>query len=107
MGTVTIRNVNDIYPIVGNGKFQLIVVAVFCLAIIPANIQQFTIYFIAFNPDWKYSNGSMMSNFTGSISSSSTNYGSRCNIARSDWIYVEPKEFSIVTEVNFVLICNI
>ena len=96
---VTIKTADDIYPIIGDGWYQFAIIAIGCLGTLPLAMQEFIIFFLAYNPGWKCSPGNNACNYNQTILSTSKEYKARCQLNRSDWNFVAPPTFSIVTEV--------
>ena len=86
------------------GKMQIILQIMFCIMMLPATYQTLLLTFAANNPDWKCTGLSAECNNTNTIFNSSHDfYERRCKFEnRSSWEFVQPKKFSIVTEVYFV-----
>ena len=98
--------VDEILPFVGEfGRFQIIVEALLCIAIIPQTLQVLIMYFAAQPSPWKCvlnaANNATACTFpqSQSFSSGHTNYTARCKMPRADWEFVKPKDFSIITQV--------
>ena len=96
-------NVDDYLKHIGEfGKKQVILQAMFCFLIIPSTYQKFIGTFVGSNPAWRCTGLSSECNYTRSISFKIGDdfYNGRCSMKnRSSWEFVEPKKFSIVTEV--------
>ena len=95
-----INDINEIYGIIGDGKYQLYIVIIACVVTFPIGVQEFIVFFLAFNPGWKCRNGSMSCIYNITILPTDTLDKQRCNLNTSDWIYAADKKFSIVTEVS-------
>ena len=96
--------VDEILPFVGEfGRFQIIVEALLCIAIIPQTLQVLIMYFAAQPSPWKCALGNSTTACTfpqnQSFSSGNANYTARCKMPRRDWEFVKPKDFSIITQV--------
>merc|ERR1719428_861482 len=90
--------VDDMLSLVnGFGPFQWTFIAAFWLMILPASFQVLIMYFLALQPHWRCSTNSSVCTSNKTFKSSN-NY--RCSIPRSDWEYVEPRHYSIVTEFD-------
>ena len=94
-------DVDQILPHVGEyGRFQIMLQSMLCVAMIPQTLQILLMYFAAYNPPWRCVFNSTDCPMNGTFSSSSKQYDFRCSIPRSEWEYKQPKDFSIVTQVN-------
>lgn len=99
------------------GKFQILLVLLFCLIIIPSTYQTLIMSFVGSNPSWRCSGQHMGSNATtgntttlwnatsectikGEITNSHASYEDRCSMKRSSWEFTKRKEYSIVTDVR-------
>ena len=99
--SIIVDDINQVYALIGNGRYQLAVVILGCLATFPIGVQEFIIFFLAFNPGWKCADGSKICHFNTTILSTDRHrYGERCQMNRTDWLYAAEDNFSIVTEVN-------
>eukprot|EP00794_Sanderia_malayensis_P018702 gene18702-20590_t len=94
--------VDDILPFVGEfSRFQYILELLLCIAIIPQTLQVLIMYFAAQNPGWRCVANSTVCKFHNiTYTSSTSGYESRCNMPRGDWEFVQPKDYSIVTEFD-------
>ena len=98
--------VDDILPFVGEfSRFQIIIEILLCIAIIPQTLQVLIMYFAALKSPWRCVANSTSCTFplNQTFSADSANYDTRCKFSRSDWEFVEPKDFSIVTQVCFLM----
>ena len=96
--------VDEILPFVGEfSRFQIVVEILLCISIIPPTLQLLIMYFAALNSPWRCAANSTSCIFprNQTIGSDSADYKARCNMERSDWEFVVPKDFSIVTQVCF------
>ena len=95
-------NVDEYLGYIGEfGKRQIILQVLFCLMIIPATYQSLLLTFVANSPAWQCTGLSPECNRTDAVFTvSSDYYKQRCNfVNRSSWEFIQPKKFSIVTEV--------
>ena len=96
--------VDDILPYIGEfSRFQVVVETLLCISIVPRSLQVLIMYFAALNSPWRCAANSTKCTFprNQTFGSDSADYKARCDMARSDWEFVEPKDFSIVTQVWF------
>ena len=96
--------VDEILPFVGEfSRFQIVVEILFCIAMMPQTLQILIMYFAALNSPWRCAANSTRCTFprNQTFGSDSADYKARCDMERSDWEFVEPKDFSIVTQVCF------
>ena len=96
--------VDEILPFVGEfSRFQIVVEILLCISIIPPTLQLLIMYFAALNSPWRCAANSTSCIFprNQTFGSDSADYKARCDMERSDWEFVEPKDFSIVTQVCF------
>lgn len=96
------QNISDVIPLLGGfGRFQQLVTILICMMIFPSTFTILMMYFTAQNPPYK-----CVSNSTTCLSNttfeSSNPY--RCELARADWEFTEPKSYSIITQ--FDLFCE-
>ena len=47
MSVPNIQNVNDIYIVIGDGLYQVLVIGIICLTMVPAAIQQYIMVFLS------------------------------------------------------------
>ena len=87
-----IKNVNDIYPIFGDGKYQALSIAVVCLVMIPSSIHHFVMVFRAKSPEWT---SFIMRNDSSSLDD-------LCKLNDSQWKWKAPIDYSIVSEVSYI-----
>lgn len=89
-------SIEDMLPLVGEFKlFQWILDSMFCIMMIPSTLQVLIMYFAALNPTWRCAMNSTMCLSNATFTHEYNDI--RCSMARSDWEYTEPREFSIVT----------
>jgi len=92
--------VDEILPFVGEfSRFQIVVEILLCILIIPQTLQVLIMYFAALNSPWRCAANSTRCSFprNETFNTDSTDYKARCDMERSDWEFVESKDFSIVT----------
>ena len=97
-------DVDEILPFVGEfSRFQIIIEVLLMISIIPYTMPILIMYFAALNSPWRCAANSTMCTFptNQTFDSSSSQYEARCSMKRSDWEFVQPKDFSIVTQVCF------
>ena len=88
-------SIDEMIPYVGEFKrYQWRLGAMFCAAILPVAPQVLLMYFAALNPTWRCVENSTLCIYNGTLPSSNH---SRCSLARSEWEFTQPKEYSIVT----------
>ena len=95
-------SVDELLPFVGEfGKFQKLLVAFYCLAIIPTTFQILIMYFAALDSPWQCTPNSTVCTVNGTFTSSDKHfYEARCSMNRSDWQFTESIDFSIVTKFD-------
>ena len=92
-----VMNIDQILVKIGEfGRFQILMEAIQCFLQIPYTLMILLPYFTQDSPAWKCSTNSTKCNVTGELPSENK---LRCSIPRSEWDYVLPKEYSIVTQV--------
>ena len=85
-------------------KAQMLLVAMFCLIIIPSVYQTLIMSFAGNSPPWKCSGKSYECNSSSVYTiNDESSFKLRCNMSRASWEFVKNSEFSIVTEVCFFL----
>lgn len=85
-------------------KAQMLLVAMFCLIIIPSVYQTLIMSFAGNSPPWKCSRKSYECNSSSVYTiNDESSFKLRCNMSRASWEFVKNSEFSIVTEVCFFL----
>ena len=86
------------------GRMQVALVFIFCLLIIPPTYHTLIMSFAGSNPNWRCVANSTECNMTGEFSVlQEDDYYKRCDMKRSSWEFTQPKEFSIVTEVGWIV----
>ena len=85
----------------GFGKYQKLLDLLFSLMVIPCGYSTLVMYFAALNPKWKCTKNSTVCIQNGTFAKDDA---FRCQIPRSEWDYIEPQEYSIVTQ--FDLVCD-
>lgn len=104
-------NVDEYLGHIGEfGKMQQLLQVMFCLMIIPATYQTLLLTFVGNNPSWRCTGLHQECNQTGIVFDISNQfYQKRCEMEnRTSWEFVQPKRFSIVTEVTnclFLVVC--
>ena len=95
--TVTLR-AEEILTRVGEfGRFQKLVDVIVGLIYFFLSFQMLIMYFTTITPPWKCVSNSSTCLFNGTQHGEDTR---RCDIARSQWYYTEPTQYSIVTQFN-------
>ena len=94
---VDVTCANDIYPIIGDGIYQIIIIGVICLLMIPSGIPQFVMIFLSQTPEWV---------FVG-VRNNSSSQNDICKLNKSDWKWTRPVDYSIVSEVKYLSLCCI
>ena len=84
---------NDIYPIIGDGICQIIIVGVICLLMIPSGIPQFVMIFLSQTPEWVLVD----------VRNNSSSQNDLCKLNKSEWKWARPVDYSIVSEVKHSL----
>lgn len=98
MPTVREIHIDDILETVGGfGTFQFICLIAFCIMIIPATFQVLITNFVALKPRWRCLANSSKCTLNGTYDGSEN---TRCSIGREEWEFIEPKDFSIVTQFD-------
>ena len=97
--------IDEILHLVGNlERFQLILIALFCLMEFPNGLLIMSPYFTEENPAWTCVGNSSICQLNGTFSVGDNGYKLRCEMPRNAWKFVQPKEYSIVTEVGECII---
>ena len=94
--------VDDILPFVGElSRFQIVVEILLWISIIPQSLPVLIMYFAALSSPWRCVANSTSCKFprNQTFDADSVDYRARCSMERSDWEFVEEKDFSIVTQV--------
>ena len=100
-------DVDGMLPFVGEfARFQYVMEAMLCISIIPQTLQVLIMYFAAQNPGWRCASNSTVCKTNTTYTAGSSGYELRCDMARKDWEFAQPKDFSIVTQVCFYRICH-
>ena len=89
-----IQNVNDIYGVIGDGLYQVLVIGTIFLTMVPAAIQQYIMVFLSVTPTWIHESHPNTSNGT---------LDRLCRLNNSEWRWENQIEFSIVSEVCYHL----
>ena len=64
MSVPDIQNVNDIYGVIGDGLYQVLVIGTIFLTMVPAAIQQYIMVFLSVTPTWIHESHPNTSNGT-------------------------------------------
>ena len=88
--TIHIKNVNDIYPIIGDGIYQVLIIGMICLAMLPTSMQNFQMLFLSISPEWVFSG----------TSNSSSSLDVICSLNSSRWEWKTPIDKTIISKVN-------
>ena len=94
--------VDDILPFVGEfSRFQIIVEVLLCFIMIPQTLQNLIMYFAALNSPWRCVANSTVCTFpqNRTFSAEDDGYTARCSMNRGGWQFVEPQDYSIMTQV--------
>ena len=96
-------SIDEMLTAVGEyGRFQKMVNVMFCAIMFPSVFPLVLPYFVVKNPRWRCApNSTFCRNDNDTFSSTNS---SRCEIPRTEWEYVTPRSYSIVTE--FDLVCD-
>ena len=93
--------IDEILNLVGNlGRFQLTLITLLCLMEFPNGLLIMSPYFTEENPAWTCVANNSICQLNGTFSVGDEDYRSRCGMPRSAWKFVQPKDFSIVTQVS-------
>ena len=104
-GEVAFLDVDDILKRIGQfGVYQIFLVGLLCLLMVPVTYHSLIMAFIANNPPWRCAmNNNTQCNSTGMFDINHDFYGERCSMDRSSWEYTKPRTFSMVTEVRKIM----
>ena len=92
------RNVEELLDdLKSYGRYQKILNIMLAILYVPASFQIMIMYFIAVQPKWRCLGNSSLC-FSTKVHPSSNM--SRCNIPRHHWEYVEPKDYSLITDLD-------
>ena len=98
---VILLDVDDILKKIGQfGLYQIFLVGILCLLMVPVTYHSLIMAFIGNNPSWRCAVNSTQCNSTGIFDLNHDFYGARCSMNRSSWEYTTPRTFSMVTEVK-------
>ena len=97
MSVPNIQNVNDIYGVIGDGLYQILIIGIICLTMVPAAIQQYIMVFLSITPTWIHESRPNTSNSA---------LDRLCRLNNSEWRWEKQIEFSIVSEVCYHLDYN-
>ena len=93
---------DEMMPLVGAfGKYHWLLEVSLCVMMLPQAFQLLIMYFAALEPPWRCVANSSICVFIGTLSGKND---SRCRMSRSEWEFVEPTEYSVVT--TFDLYCE-
>ena len=93
---------DEILPYVGEfGRFQIILLSMFCFALTPMTFHTLIMYFAALNPAWECVPGDSICTTNGTFLADNN---ARCSMPRESWRYTQPETYSIVTQ--FDLYCS-
>ena len=100
-GPITL-NIDGFLQVVGEyGKFQKILTVILGLMLFPFKFVIFILFFTSMEPEWRCVANSSRCLLNGTFTSQD---GLRCRMPKSEWEYVQPKEYSII--VAFDLACG-
>ena len=104
-GEVAFLDVDDILKKIGQfGVYQIFLVGLLCLLMVPVTYHSLIMAFIANNPPWRCAmNNNTQCNSTEMFDINHDFYGERCSMDRSSWEYTKPRTFSMVTEVRKIM----
>ena len=88
--TIHIKDVNDIFPIIGDGIYQVLAIGMIGLAMLPTSMQTFHMVFLSIYPEWVFSG---TSNFSSSLDVI-------CGLNSSRWEWKSPIDKTIISKVN-------
>ena len=105
--TIKVNSIDEILPYVGEfGKYQIMMVSMLSTMILASGFPILIMYFAGQNPAWKCVHNSTVCNLNGTFESGDDNYEFRCSIPRKDWQFTQPKDYSIVTQVNLDILTS-
>ena len=83
----------------GYGPYQWMLDAIFSIIQLPQTFQILIMYFAALSPTWQCA-----ANSTSCLSNATFASGdrSRCAMKREDWVYTQPRDFSVATQYDLV-----
>ena len=95
-------DVDEILRHVGQtNKFHIILEILLCASLVPTTMTILIPYFAQYNPSWRcVGRNSSICNMKEIMTPSHPNYQDRCRMSRSEWMFTEPKDYSIVTQVG-------
>lgn len=94
----TVKESNDVIALIGNGKYQVVVLLVGQLVIFACSMQEFILNFVALDGGWECRINSTECIFNSTMQPSDNE---RCRMNQSQWTFIGKKSFSIVNEVRF------
>jgi len=95
--------VDEILPFVGElSRFQIVVEILLWILIIPQSLPVLIMYFAALSSPWRCVANSTSCTFpyNQTFDADSVEYKARCSMERSEWEFVEEKDFSIITQYD-------
>lgn len=95
--TIHIRSVNEIYPIVGDGLYQFLVILVVFLATIPLVIPNYVLVFLALKPQWR---ALTSTKFVSLVQSESQSLDNICKLNNSQWEWEKDIDNSVISQVR-------
>ena len=95
--TIHIRSVNEIYPIVGDGLYQFLVILVVFLSTIPLVIPNYVLVFLALTPQWRALTSKKLVSLAQSESQS---LDSICKLNNSQWEWEKDIDYSVISQVR-------
>eukprot|EP00795_Rhopilema_esculentum_P001443 gene1443-15868_t len=102
-----VNSIDEILPYVGEfGKYQIMMVSMLSTMILASGFPILIMYFAGQNPAWKCVHNSTVCSLNGTFESGDDNYEFRCSIPRKDWQFTQPKDYSIVTQVNLDILTS-
>ena len=95
--TIHIRSVNEIYPIVGDGLYQFLVILVVFLATIPLVIPNYVLVFLALKPQWR---ALTSTKFVSPVQIESQSLDNICKLNNSQWEWEKDIDYSVISQVR-------
>ena len=88
-------------------KAQILLLLLMFLLYVPSANQTLILFFIGNSPSWRCVQGNSTGcNITGIFESGDEHYEKNCKMNRSSWEFIQPIEFSFVTEVTAFFLCK-
>lgn len=96
-------SIDEMLNLVGEyGRYQKIINILFCITMFPSCFHVLIMYFCVKNPPWRCAlNSTTCTQYNRTFDAKDN---SRCHLARHDWEFTEPRDYSIVTD--FDLVCE-